>query len=100
MSFSHEDVLHVAKLARLHVSEEDIEMYKNDLGAIISYIDTLQELDTENVPEFQHAAGGTNVFRSDDVQGCEEATRQRILENFSSREGDLLQVQAVFTNRD
>ncbi len=62
-------------------------------------MEKLQELNTDEVPEFQHAAGSVNVFREDVEDGCKEDIRQRALENFSNREGDLLKVQAVFEGR-
>jgi len=69
MKFSREEVLQIAKLARLHLEEELIKQYRDDLGSILSYVEKLQELNTDDVPEFQHAAGGVNVFREDVVEG-------------------------------
>lgn len=90
------DIKHIAKLSRLHVSEEEVQTYKTQLGSILEYIDTLQELDTENVPELQHAIDVTNVFREDVIEGCDEQTHQQLLTNFSNRKEDLLQVPGVF----
>ena len=99
MNFTKKDVLQIAKLARLHLDEEEIEMYRDDLGSILTYVEKLQELETDDVPEFQHAAGGANVFREDVVEGCDADVRRRAIENFTAREGDLLKVQAVFNAR-
>lgn len=99
MKFSREQILHIARLARLHLEESEIEQYRNDLGSILEYVEKLQELNTDDVPEFQHAASGTNVFRDDLIDRCEEDIRKRVIENFSAREDDLLQVQAIFANR-
>ena len=99
MKLSREEVLKIAKLARLHLEEEDIAKYQEDLGSILTYVEKLQELNTDDVLEFQHAAGGVNVFREDVVENCDEDTRRRVIENFSEREGDFLKVQAVFENR-
>ena len=100
MTFTREEVLKIAKLARLHLEEDDIEKYRKDLGSILQYVEKLQELNTDDVPEFQHAAGGVNVFREDVVEGCDTDIHRRAIENFSAREGDLLKVQAVFENRE
>ncbi len=99
MTFTREQVLQIAKLARLHLEEEDIVKYQDDLGSILAYVEKLQELSTDDVPEFQHAAGGVNVFREDAIENCDEDVRRRAIDNFPSREGDLLKVQAVFENR-
>lgn len=99
MKLSKEEVVGIAKLSRLHIEEEDLAQYQEDLGSILGYVEKLQELNTDDVPEFQHAAGGTNVFRDDVVEECDSDTRDRAVENFSEREGDLLKVQTVFANR-
>ena len=99
MQFSREEVLKIAKLARLHLEEEDIAKYQEDLSSILSYVEKLQELNTDDVPEFQHAAGSVNVFREDVIEGCDPDVRRRAIDNFTAREGDLLKVQAVFENR-
>lgn len=99
MQFSQETILQIARLARLHLSDEEIEQYRNQLGAILEYVSKLQELNTDDVPEFQHAASAVNVFREDRVQSCDEEARKRAITNFTHRSGDLLKVQAVFENR-
>ena len=99
MSLSKEEVQHIAKLARLHIPEEELEAHQKDLGSILEYVEKLQEMNTEGVPELQHAADVKNVFREDVEQGCGEDVRTRALDNFSNREGDLLEVQAVFDSR-
>ena len=63
-------------------------------------MDKLNELDTKSVPEMQHAAGSANVFRDDEVRACDQDTRDRIIESFPQKEGDLLEVQAVFENTE
>ena len=63
MQFSREEVLKIAKLARLHLEKKDIVKYQEDLSSILSYVEKLQELNTDDVPEFQHAAGSVNVFQ-------------------------------------
>ncbi|MBM5789794.1 Asp-tRNA(Asn)/Glu-tRNA(Gln) amidotransferase subunit GatC [Candidatus Parcubacteria bacterium] len=90
------DIKHIAKLARLDLTGEEEKTYGEQLGSLLAYVDTLQELDTRDVPELQHAMEVTNVFREDAVEGCEPDVRERALANFSKRKNDLLQVQGVF----
>ena len=54
MSISIQDVEHVAKLARLELSEEEKAKFAEQLGAILKYAQKLNELDTENVPPTSH----------------------------------------------
>jgi len=100
MAFTDEDIRHIAHLSRLQVSDEDVATYRDQLGAILEYVNKLKELDTENVPELAHAAGVVNTLRKDEVVGCESNVRDAAIEAFPLREGDLLEVQAVFTDRD
>lgn len=99
MSLTSDEIRHIAKLSRLHLTETEVEQYKNQLGSILEYVSKLQELNTDDVPELQHAIEVTNVFREDVEEGCELDVRKRALDNFSDRNGDLLQVQAVFDGR-
>ena len=99
MKLTREEILQIAKLSRLYLEEEEIVRYQDDLGSILGYVEKLQELSVDGIPEFQHAAGGVNVFRQDIIEPAAEETRENIRENFSAREGDLLKVQAVFSNR-
>ncbi len=90
------DIKHIARLARLHVSETEAKTYESQLGSILEYVDKLQELNTDQVPELQHAIDVTNVFREDIPEGCDPNVRERALENFSNRKEYLLQVPGVF----
>jgi aspartyl-tRNA(Asn)/glutamyl-tRNA(Gln) amidotransferase subunit C len=61
------DVLHVAKLAKLHIEENNIERFTEDLNKILDHIDKLNEIDTEKVEATSHVLNITNVFRDDTV---------------------------------
>lgn len=94
--FTTDDVKKIAKLSRLHITEEETEQYREKLGSILEYVNQLQEVDTTGVPELQHAVAVENVFRSDEPS-CDLDERRRAIEMFSARKGDLLEVQAVFS---
>ncbi|MDI6789714.1 MAG: Asp-tRNA(Asn)/Glu-tRNA(Gln) amidotransferase subunit GatC [Thermodesulfobacteriota bacterium] len=68
MKISREDVQHVAKLARLSFSKEDIELFTNQLNQILTYMDKLNELDTAHVELTHHALAITNAFREDAIR--------------------------------
>jgi len=97
--FTTDDVKKIAKLSRLHVSEEEIEQYREKLGSILEYVDQLQAVETNGVPELQHAVAVENVFRADDPV-CLEDERTRAINLFTAKKGDLLEVQAVFESKD
>jgi aspartyl-tRNA(Asn)/glutamyl-tRNA(Gln) amidotransferase subunit C len=63
---TREEVLHVANLARLALSEEEVERLQYELGRILEYFQQLQALDTENAPTASHVLPMTNVYRADE----------------------------------
>ncbi len=93
------DLLHIAKLARLRVEPEELPRYSEQVGSILEYVAKLQELDTEGVPELAHGAGLSNVFRVDEVISSDPDVKARIIAAFPHKEGDLLEVPAVFSDR-
>ncbi|MEK7614794.1 MAG: Asp-tRNA(Asn)/Glu-tRNA(Gln) amidotransferase subunit GatC [Patescibacteria group bacterium] len=99
MALSLEEVQKIAKLSRLSLTEEETETYKEQLGSILEYVQKLQEVNTDTVPELQNALDITNVFREDVVEACDPTVRQNALNNFSNRKDDLLEVPAVFEGR-
>ena len=60
-----DEVKHVANLARLAITEEEAEKLTNELDAIISFAEELNELDTENVLPTSHVLDMKNIFRED-----------------------------------
>ncbi len=67
MSITHKDVLHVAKLARLQLEEEEVSSLQADLGRIVGYIEKLQELDIAGIPPTSHVAVDAAPMRGDAV---------------------------------
>ncbi len=90
---SKEEVLHVAKLARLKLSETEVDSYKNDLDSILEYIDKLEKLDTDNVKPMSHAMGTKNVWREDKSLGKKET--EPLLTNAPMREDNYFKVPKI-----
>jgi len=99
MAFSDKEIKHLAKLSRLKLSADDMKLYQKQLGSILDYIAKLQGVNTEGVPELAHGSEATNTFREDEVQSCDPQTVDLIKKSFPRRQGDLLEVQAVFESR-
>jgi len=59
------DIEHVAKLARLKLTDAEKKRFSKQMGTIIKYIEKLNELDTKNVEPTAHVLGLENVFRND-----------------------------------
>ncbi len=62
---SKEETEHIAKLARLGLSDQEIAKYQKDLSAILGYIDKLKEVEVEGVKPFTHSIDISNVLRHD-----------------------------------
>lgn len=60
-------VRHVAKLARLHLTDAEVERFSKQLSNVFEYIDILNEVDTENVEPTAQVTGLKNVLREDTV---------------------------------
>jgi aspartyl-tRNA(Asn)/glutamyl-tRNA(Gln) amidotransferase subunit C len=67
-NISRKKIVHVAKLARLHLDDAAVALYTRQLGDILTYMDTLNRLDTKGIPPTSHAIFINNVFRDDDVK--------------------------------
>lgn len=68
MALTREEVEHIAQLARLALSEDEKEMFRSQLSAILSYAERLQELDTDAIPPTAHAVDVQGVMRDDVVR--------------------------------
>ncbi len=90
---SSSDVRKVAKLARLEIPEDQIEAYTEQLEEILSYVDQLQEIDTENVLPTTRAVEVVNAMREDLVEvNC---SREDLLNQSPHREGDFFRVPKI-----
>jgi aspartyl-tRNA(Asn)/glutamyl-tRNA(Gln) amidotransferase subunit C len=83
MAISRDDVLHVSRLARLQLNESEIEKFTLQLGSILEYISSLDELDTEGVPPTAHVLEITNVFRDDVVSASPIEGMEQMAPDFS-----------------
>ena len=88
-----QQVRKVAKLARLDLTDAEVEQFSPQLSAILSYIEKLGELDTENVEPLAHCLPVHNVFREDVPTPSIDA--EKALANAPQREGDYFKVPKV-----
>ncbi len=86
-------VENLARLANLGFSPEEKTEIKNDLQQMISFIEKLQEVDTEGVPPQLHMSSGLNVLRDDLVRGS--VSREMALRNAPDSSGAFFRVPKV-----
>jgi len=89
---SKEEVEHVARLARLHLTTEEIEKYTEQLGEVLNYVDRLPEVPVTNN---KSPVTARSELREDRVVSSEAST-QELLANTPQKEGTSIKVPAVF----
>jgi aspartyl-tRNA(Asn)/glutamyl-tRNA(Gln) amidotransferase subunit C len=90
---TREEVLHIAKLAKLQLSEEEIQQYQEQLGRILEDFKKLEEVDTSNVEPMKHILDVHNVFRADEPQPS--VSPEEALKNAPKRRDDFFEVPKV-----
>ena len=95
-TISKDDVVHIAQLARIHLTPKEVEKFTGELSHILEYILQLQSVDTRGVLPTAHVAGETNVLREDVVTRQTTDVRDALLAAVPTREGDHVKVKAVF----
>jgi aspartyl-tRNA(Asn)/glutamyl-tRNA(Gln) amidotransferase subunit C len=90
MAISKEDVLHVAALARLDLTEDEVGRLEQQLNAILDAVSKVSELDLEDVPPTSHPLDVVNVFGADEPRPS--LPLEDVFANAPAREGDLFRV--------
>ena len=93
MKITREQIEHVAKLARLELTEAEKEMFTGQMDAILAYVDKLNELDTAGIIPTSHAVPMENAFRDDVVS--ESFSSDKALLNAPDRSGSFFRVPKV-----
>ena len=93
MPLSREEVVHIATLCRLGLSEEDIERLREQLSNILGQFEVLQEVDTEGIEPTGHSVALQTVMRDDEPRpSCD---KEDVLANAPVREEGYFRVKAV-----
>lgn len=96
MALSKEDVLKVARLARIELTDDQVEKFRGQLSGVLDYIAQLNKVDTAGVHATAQVTGLENVSRQDKVADCPEDERQAALAQAPQRSGNLVRVTNVF----
>lgn len=87
------DVEHVAKLARLELTEEEKELYTKQLGAVLEYVNQMNEVDTSNIEPMTQVVDFVNVMREDEVRY--EHTKEELMKNAPEEEDGFFRVPKI-----
>jgi aspartyl-tRNA(Asn)/glutamyl-tRNA(Gln) amidotransferase subunit C len=93
LKVSREEVLHIAHLARIALTESEIDRLSEQLSKLLDSFEILQQVDTTDVPPTAQSVALQSVMRDDTV--LPSLPPDDILENAPRREGDLFRVRAV-----
>ena len=83
----------VALLARLKLSDEELDRFSGQLGKILEYVGVLDEVDVSNVKPMAHAVEQSNVLRDDEVR--ESLPREAALANAPKTDGQFFMVPQI-----
>ncbi len=93
MKLSREEVQHIARLARLGLSEAEVEKFRIQLSDILENFEILKQVDTTDLPPTTQSIALQNVFRPDEAKPSSPV--HDILANAPQREGDYFKIRAV-----
>jgi len=93
MKVSREEVLHIARLARLGLSEDDVDRFSKQLSNLLENFEVLQQADTSGIPPTAQAIPLQNVMRPDEA--APSLPPGDVLANAPRREEDFFRVRAV-----
>jgi aspartyl-tRNA(Asn)/glutamyl-tRNA(Gln) amidotransferase subunit C len=85
MAITRDDVLHIAKLARLRLGDDEVEKMLRDLGGILEHVAALSAVNTDGVPPTAYGAVDAAPFRADEI--APGVDRERALSE-AARSGD------------
>jgi len=98
LKLSEEEVKHVAKLAKLNLTEQEIKKFQGQLSEVLNYIDILKKLDTKKIEPTNQVTGLENIFRED--QTSLSLLSKEVLANAKEKNNDLFVIKAIFKKKN
>lgn len=95
MQLSKQKIQHIAKLARLNLTEAELNRYGGQLSDILSYIDQLKEVEVKGVEPTAQVTGLTNVLREDAIKDWDKQEVKAALADAPEKEGRFIKVKRV-----
>ncbi len=93
MKLSREEVLHIARLARLGLTEIEVDKLREQLSNILENFEVLQQVDTSDIPPTAQSIALQNVVSDDEV--VSSLPQSQVLANAPQKEGAFFRVRAV-----
>ena len=89
-----QDVEHVAKLARLDLTEEEKVKFSKQLGDVLKYVEQMNEVDTSNVEPLSHVVDFNNVMREDEIHY--DCSKEELMMNAPEEENGFFKVPKIY----
>ena len=96
MRITDDEVRHIATLARIGMTDDEVERMRDEMSQILESFDVLQQIDTDAVEPTGHSVDLDSVVRSDEV--AESSPVADVLLNAPATEDDFVRVRAVLDN--
>ena len=93
MNVSREEIMHIANLARLNLSEEEIQRYTKDMDDILNFANDVNNADVDNLDITIGSNKSENVFRKDEVVVFED--NEALLRNAPEQERNMFKIPKV-----
>lgn len=93
---THEDILHLAKLARLELSEDEISQFQDEISGILTYVEQLQSVDVSQLKPTSQVTGLSNVTRSDEIRKL-PYNQSELMKNTPESEDGYIKVKRVLS---
>ncbi len=90
------DVQHIAKLARLGLSEKELSKFQKEISLILDYVSQLQKVDISKVEPISHITGVKNIMRNDKSRKTDIERVKKILEEVPETKEGYVKVKTVF----
>lgn len=95
---SKDDVKHIAHLARIGITDEEVEKFQKDIGAILDYVKELEEVDTDAVEPTSHVTGIENVMRRDEVrEKIPQDSKKKLIEAVPKKKSGYVKTKAILS---
>ena len=91
-----EEVKHIADLARVEFSSQELERLQKELSLILDYIDKLKEVDIKGIEPMSHSALLKNVFRKDEAGEVDAKDGQGLVDSAPDKGNGFIKVKSVF----
>ncbi len=93
---SKEEVKHIAKLARLGLSDKEVGKFQKELSSILDYFEKLKKIDVSGVEPSSHPFEAENVLRKDEVKEEQSKRNKKLLELVPETKEGYLKVKSIF----